>query len=109
MKTLDSRQYQTIIPQRQEINEVTIKTVPIFSAFFSFGFGFWGFFFVVVVVVLLFRAIGAAYQISQARGQTGATATGLCHSHSNAGSERHLRPTSQLSATGWQLQLGLDP
>ena len=27
-----------------------------------------------------------------------ATAAGLCHSHSNAGSEPHLRPISQLTA-----------
>ena len=44
-----------------------------------------GFFF------LLFRAYGG----SQARGQIRATAAGLHHSHSNAGSE----PTLQLSAT----------
>ena len=35
---------------------------------------------------------------SQARGQMGATAAGLCHSHSNSGSELCLWPTSQLRA-----------
>jgi len=41
-------------------------------------------------------ATSAAYGSSQARGQIGATAAGLFHSHSNAGSELHLQPTSQL-------------
>ena len=40
-----------------------------------------------------------AYGGSQARGIVGAVAAGLCHSHSNARSEPHLRPTSQLTAT----------
>ena len=48
---------------------------------------------VVVIVVLLFRAALAAYGGSQARGRIGATAAGLNHSHSNAGSEPHLQPT----------------
>ena len=34
-----------------------------------------------------------AYGGSQARGQIGATATSLRHSHSNAGSEPRLGPT----------------
>ena len=34
-----------------------------------------------------------------ARGLLGAVATGLCHSHSNARSEPHLRPTPQFTAT----------
>ena len=41
----------------------------------------------------LFRAIPTAYGSFQARGQTGAAATSLCHS--NAGSEPHLRFTPQ--------------
>ena len=32
-------------------------------------------------------------------GLIGATAAGLCHGHSNAGSEPHMWPTSQLTAT----------
>ena len=36
---------------------------------------------------------------SQARGEIVATAAVLHHSHSNMGSEPHLRPTSQLTAT----------
>ena len=39
-----------------------------------------------------------AYGSSQARGPIRAVANGLCHSHSNAGSESGLRPTSQLTA-----------
>ena len=37
-----------------------------------------------------FRATPTAYGVSQARGLIGATAAGLHHSHSNAGSEPHL-------------------
>ena len=47
----------------------------------------------------LFRAIPMAYGESQARGLIGAVTTGLCHSHSNAGSEPHLQPTPELTAT----------
>ena len=36
---------------------------------------------------------------SQARGRTGAVATSLRQSHSNAGSKPHLQPTPQLMAT----------
>ena len=45
-----------------------------------------------------FRATHAAYVSSQARSQIGATASGFCHSHHNAGSEPHLQPTPQLMA-----------
>ena len=45
------------------------------------------------------RAIPVAYGGSQARGLFGAVATGLRQSHSNAGSEPHLWPTLQLTAT----------
>ena len=46
----------------------------------------------------LFRATDVAYGDSQARGQIGAMAAGLHHSHSNTGSELHLRYTPQLMA-----------
>ena len=46
----------------------------------------------------LFRAALEVYGISQARGQIRAAAAGLNHSHSNARSELHLQPTSQLMA-----------
>ena len=51
------------------------------------------------VLVLHFRATSVAYGSSQARGGIGATTAGLHHSHSNAGSESHLRPTPRLVAT----------
>ena len=53
---------------------------------------------VAFVCVCLFRAACAAYGGSQFRGQIGAVAPGLHHSHSNAGSEPCLRPTPQLMA-----------
>ena len=40
-----------------------------------------------------------AYGDSQARGIIRAVAAGLHHSYSNTGSEPHLRPTPQLTAT----------
>ena len=39
------------------------------------------------------------YGGSQARGLPGAVAAGLHHSHNNVGSEPHLQPTLQLTAT----------
>ena len=48
--------------------------------------------------LLLFRAAPEVYGGSQARGQIGATAAGLHHSHSNARSKPSLRPTPQLTA-----------
>ena len=49
--------------------------------------------------LIYFRATPAAYGGSQARGQTGAVASGLHQGHSNAGSEPSLQPTPQLKAT----------
>ena len=57
------------------------------------------FYFILFYLFLLFRAAPTAYGSSQARGPIGATAAGLRHSHSNAGSEMQLWPTPQLSAT----------
>ena len=37
-----------------------------------------------------------AYGGSQARGQIGAAAAGLCHSHSNVGPKQHLQTSLQL-------------
>ena len=45
------------------------------------------------------RAAPMAYGSSQARGGIGAIAAGLCHSHSNKGSEPRVRPTPKLTAT----------
>ena len=50
------------------------------------------------MLALLFRAAPVAYGSFQARGQIGASAAGLHHRHSNAGSEPCLRPTPQLTA-----------
>ena len=46
-----------------------------------------------------YRAAPMAYASSQVRGQIGAIAASLHHSHSNSGSELCLRPTPQLAAT----------
>ena len=48
---------------------------------------------------LLFRATPVACGSSQANGRIRAIAASLRHSHSNVGSEPHLRPTPQLMAT----------
>ena len=45
-----------------------------------------------------FRATPVVYGSSQARGPIGSIAAGLCHSHSNVGSQPHLQPTPQLKA-----------
>ena len=57
--------------------------------FFFFFFGLFAF----------SRAAPVVYGGSQARGLIRAVAASLHHSHSNAGSEPHLRPTPQLTAT----------
>ena len=61
-----------------------LQNIPLWHINFSFFF---------------FRDAGAAYGSSQARGQMGATAPCLHHSHSNVGSKLCLRPTPQLAAT----------
>ena len=66
----------------------------------SFFFFFFFVFCLFVVVAISWAAPApAAYGGSQARGPIGAVATGLRQSHSNAGSEPHLQPTPQLTAT----------
>ena len=57
------------------------------------------FVFYLLFIFVLFRAAPTAYGGCQARGWIRVAATGLHHSHSNAGSEPPLRPTSQLMAT----------
>ena len=54
-------------------------------------------FLVFVFFFCLFRAAPAAYGGSQAGGLIGPVATSLHHSHSNTGSELHLRPIPQLT------------
>ena len=49
-----------------------------------------------IILLLFFRAATEVYRNSQALGRTGARASGLRHSHSNGGSEWHLRPIPML-------------
>ena len=56
------------------------------------------FFFFFFVFLLFLWATPTAYGGYQARGPIGAVATGLCHSHSNAGSQPRLQPTPQVMA-----------
>ena len=49
--------------------------------------------------VSLFRAASAVHGNSQVRGRIGATAAGLCHSHSNSEYKPYLQPKLQLAAT----------
>ena len=55
--------------------------------------------FIIYVFILPFRAAPTAYGSSQARSRIRPAAASLHHSHSNAGSEPHLQPTSQFMAT----------
>ena len=67
------------------ILEIKPLSVATFATVFPFRWlSFWYFFFSV-----LFRAAPAAYVGSQARGQIGGVAAGLCHSHSNTRSLIH--------------------
>ena len=50
--------------------------------------------YIYIYILILFRAALAANGSSQARGWIGDVAAGLRHSHSNAGSELRLQPTS---------------
>ena len=74
-------------------NDTILKheDVSIFPRWISFSFFFFLF--------CLFRAALVAHGGSQARGRTGAVATGLHHSHSNSRSEPHLWSWPQLMAT----------
>jgi len=69
---------------------------------FLWGFaGIWGIIIIIIIFFCRFAiswAAPAAYRGSQARGLIGAVAASLRQSHSNAGSEPHLRPTPQLTA-----------
>ena len=61
-----------------------------------------GFFVVFLVFCFCFcflRAAPVAFGNSQARGQIGAVADGLYHTHSKARSEPFLQPTSKFTAT----------
>ena len=66
--------------------------------------------FLVVVVFLSFRAAPKAYGGSQARGPIGTVSAGLHLSHSNTGSELHLRPIPQLTRSlTHRTRLGIEP
>ena len=58
----------------------------------------WIYFLLSFLFFFLFMDTPAAYGSSQAKGQIGAAAAGLRHSHSHTGSEPRLRPTPQLTA-----------
>ena len=75
---------------------VSLKALPFYLIILSFG---------------LSRAAPAAYGGSLVRGLIRATAACLHHSHHNAGSEPHLRPTPQLKATldPWPAERGQGP
>ena len=53
----------------------------------------------IYLFIFLFRTTAVGYGRSQARGQIGAVAASLHHSHSNMGSKPNLWPTPQLIAT----------
>ena len=53
----------------------------------------------IVFFVFVFLGLYPRHMEVLASGQIGATAASLCHCHSNARSELHLRPTPQLTAT----------
>ena len=55
--------------------------------------------YICIYIYIYFRAAPAAYGSSQARARIGAAVAGLGHNHSNTGSEPHLQPTPQLTAT----------
>ena len=52
--------------------------------------------FIFIYLLCFFRATPVTYGNSQCRGQIGATAAGLHHSHNNEGSKVSLRPTPRL-------------
>ena len=77
-------------PPTNELGLIDLKFSSVGRDFFSFlSFFFFAF----------FRAAPAVYGGSQARGLIRAVAAGLHQSHSNPGSELHLRPPPQLMAT----------
>ena len=57
----------------------------------------------IYLFIFLFRASPAAYGNSQARGQIGATAAGLHHSHSNARSLTHWSRLGTQPVSSWIL------
>ena len=73
--------------EKKRLRQKRICHYQIYSFFFSF------------CLFAFFKAAPVAYGGSKARGLIGAIAAGPRHSHNNAGSELHLQPTPQLTAT----------
>ena len=71
---------------------------PAWSSLWSFS-GLWWLEEAFLCFVIYFGAIPMANASSQARSRIRAVAGGLHYSHRNTGSEPHLRPTLQLTAT----------
>ena len=74
-------------------------SLTLFSVSLVFSMKFILFYFILFFFLLL-RAAPVACGDSQARGQIGATAAGLHHSHSNAGPKPCLRPTTDHGKAG---------
>ena len=80
------------------VSAVTVEISTSFLCLFGFSLSLSIYIFFFFGLFAISRAAPMAYGGSQARGQIGAVAAGLRQSHSNAGSESHLRPTPQLTA-----------
>ena len=76
------------IKKKEEEAALTALTVLVFLKKLIFFF----------LIFFKFRAILAAYGGPQTRGQIGAVAANLYHSHSKVESEPHLQTTPQLTA-----------
>ena len=87
-------QYNSIVAKNKVGKSVLITTK---NTYYQKYIWYWSFF--LFFLFLLFRATPKAYEVSQPRGQIGAMAASLHHSHSNKGSKLHLWPTPQLTAT----------
>ena len=72
-------------------SENIMHHVHLFSLFFV------DFYIYILFYYFFFRATPGAYRSSQARGQIGSSADGLCHSHHSVRSEPCLQPTPQLT------------
>ena len=76
----------------KSINILLLNIFSFFSVIYIYSFGFFGLF-VWATPTCLFRATPTAYGRSQARGEIGATAVSLHHSHSNTRSKPRLSVT----------------
>ena len=88
--------------KKVKVLRITAKYHQLRSPDLYFGFSIecvFVYFFLFFCLFAFSKAAPSAYGGSQARGLIKAVAAGLHHSHNNAGSEPHLQPTSQLTAT----------